>query len=149
MKRVLLIINIVVIGFLGFVIYQQHQLIKEYRATGYITFSQLNQPVERILTYHENKDYIEDTNQKVLNTLVDNFRDIHNNSNWSLALEPQIEEKYYSTFNTARAFYSSAIQSYLDAKTEDERQQAYNSLNSQYKIYSDFAERAYKELGVE
>ena len=60
MKRVLLIINIVVIGFLGFVIYQQHQLIKDYRARGYAYLSQLNLPVERILTYHENKEYTED-----------------------------------------------------------------------------------------
>ena len=149
MKRVLLIINFVVIGILGFIIYQQHQLINDYRATGYAYLSQLNLPVERILTYHENKEYIEDTNQKLLNTLFEYYGDIFNNGGWSLLLEPDIKEKYNTKYQDTRVSYSLAMQKYIDAKTEDERQQAYDAIKSHYENYSKFLEKAYKELGVE
>ena len=149
MKRGLFIINIVIIAFLVVVMYQQHQLIKDYRGTVYGDLTQINMPVERILTYHENKDYTEDTNQKLLNTLFEYYGDIFNNGGWGFLLESDIKEKYHTKYQDTRVSYSLAIQNYIDAQTEDERQQAYHTIKSQYENYSEFLEKARKDLGVE
>ena len=149
MKRVLLIINIVVIGLLGFVIYQQHQLIKEYRATGYNDLTQLNLPVEKFLNYHENNEYNVDTNQMLLTTLFQYYGDIFNHGGWGLSLESDIKEKYYTKYLDTRVSYSLAIQKYIDAKTADERQQAYEQIKSLYENFNEFLEIARKDLGVE
>ena len=149
MKRVLLIINIVIIAFLLFVIYEQHQLLNKYRGTVYSSLSQLNLPVERILSYHENKDYTEDTNQRLLITLDQYYGDIFNNGGWGFLLESDMKEKYYNKYLDTRVSYSLAIQKYIEANTEDERQQAYNTIKSKYENYSEFLEKARKELDLE
>ena len=66
-----------------------------------------------------------------------------------ILLESDIKEKYHTKYQDTRVSYSLAIQKYIDAKTEDERQQAYDAIKSQYENYSKFLETAHKKLGVE
>lgn len=148
-KKVLLILNIVIVASLVFVIYQQHQLLDEYRGTISGNLSQLNLPVERILAYHENKEYTEDTDQKLLNTLFDYYGDIFNNSGWAFLIESDLEEKYFMKYQYTRVQYSYEIQKYIKAKTEEERQNAYDAIKTRYENYREFVEKSRKELGVE
>ena len=77
------------------------------------------------------------------------YGDIFNNGGWGFLLESDIKEKYHTKYQDTRVSYSLAIQNYIDAQTEDERQQAYHTIKSQYENYSEFLVKAYKELGVE
>lgn len=59
-----------------FTIYQQNQLIKDYRGLLYFEMSRINVPVERILAFHEEADrYNEEERMEKLEHLDETFGD--------------------------------------------------------------------------
>ena len=145
-KKLLITINFLVIAFLVFIIYQQHQKINDYRSMLYSDLTVLNIPIDRILKYHENMQYVDDENQTLLNSLIENYENIFNHTGGGLQYEPSIRDKYFNYYNETKLTYTHEIIEYKDAKTEVERDEAYDAIKSSFRNYSEFLYGARKEL---
>ncbi len=129
------------------VIYQQHQLIRDYRGLLYSEMEILNIPVERILEFHqEAASYDEKERNEKLEQLEESFADFFNFTGASLQLEPEIRAKYYVTYNDSKLAFARIIERYIDATTAEEREQAYQDLKEQYGQYQSFLKVSEEEL---
>lgn len=141
MKKVWLLITSLIVIVMIFVMYQQHQLINDYRSLLYSEMEKLNVPIERILAFHqEGENLVEKERTEKLERLDESFADFFNHTGTGLQLEPEISEKYYIIYNDTKLAYSHLIESYVAASTIEEREQAYQNLQEQYNQYNEFLE---------
>lgn len=143
-----ILISLVVIGLL-IVIYQQHQLVREYRSLIYADMTQLNVPIFEILEFHEStEDYDGEEIRAHLSQLNARFADFFNYSGGALHVESGIEEEYFDTYNDTKLAYNSIIQRYIDSSTPEEREQVIEELKESYGQYKEFLETAKEELDM-
>lgn len=147
MKKILLLIISLIAIIMIIIMYQQHQLINDYRNLLYSEMSKLNVPIERILDFHqEAENYDEKERTDKLERLEETFADFFNYTGTGLQLEPKIREKYFITYNDAKLAYSRFIENYIAASTREERDIAYKNLKDQYDQYNDFLKKSKEEL---
>lgn len=149
LKRVLFILNLLVLICLVVVIYQQHQDNRVYRSLLHGDLAVINVPIERILTYHEQGEYEDDEDQAVLTSLEENYADIFNHTGGGLQYEPDIREKYFTYYNETKIAYTHLIAEYKKVKSSDDRDNAYAKIKSTFDNYKVFLNKAEKELGVQ
>ena len=147
MKRIWLILISVVIVVMITSLYQQNQLITDYRSLLYSEMEVLNVPIERILAFQqEAESYNETERNNKLNQLNESYADFFNYTGGGLQLEPAIREEYYLTYNDTKLAYYQIIERYLEATTAEERERAYEDLKKKYEEYQQFLQTAKKEL---
>lgn len=145
-KRWLIPISLILL-FMIFTIYQQNQLIKDYRGLLYFEMSRINVPVERILAFHEEADrYDEEERTEKLERLDETFGDFFNFTGIGLQLEPQIRAEYFVPYNDAVLAYSHLIKNYIAASTTQDREQAYINLKRRYEQYNEFLKISEEKL---
>lgn len=145
-KNWLLIIGIIAIIMI-IVMYQQNQLINDYRSLLYSEMRKLNVPIERVLDFHqEAENYDEKERTEKLERLEETFADFFNYTGTGLQLEPKIREKYFITYNDAKLAYSRIIENYIAASTTEERDVVYKNLKDQYDQYNEFLKKSEEEL---
>ena len=147
MKKIwLILISLIAIVMITFM-YQQNQLINDYRSLLYSEMEILNQPIERILAFHEEvESYDEKERNDKLIHLDETFADFFNFTGTGLQLEPAMREKYYITYNDTKLSYFQIIKRYMEATTAEERERAYQDLKEEYDEYQQFLKIAEKEL---
>lgn len=147
MKRIWLILISVVIVVMITSLYQQNQLITDYRSLLYSEMEVLNVPIERILAFQqEAESYNETERNNKLNQLNESYADFFNYTGGGLQLEPAIREEYYLTYNDTKLSYFQIIKRYMEATTAEERERAYQDLKEEYDEYQQFLKIAEKEL---
>lgn len=147
MKKIwLLIISFIAITII-IVIYQQHQLIKDYRGLLYSEMEKINVPIERILKFHqEAENYDEKERAEKLERIDETFADFSIYTGDGLQIEPKIREKYYLTYHEAKLAYFHYIKNYIAASTTQERDTVYKNLKDRYDQYSEFLKKSEEEL---
>lgn len=128
-------------------LYQQHQLIKDYRELLYGQLYILQKPIEGILEFQETAEQYDDEQRaQLFEPLVNAYSDIFNFTGGGLQLEPRMRDQYFSEYNDTKIKYTHSIQAYEDAATSEEREQAHTRLLEQYEVYEEFLRKAEKEL---
>ena len=147
MKKIwLILISVVIVVMINFM-YQQNQLVTDYRSLLYGEMEVLNVPIERILAFQqEAESYNETERNNKLNQLNESYADFFNYTGSGLQLEPAIREKYYLTYSDTKLAYYQIIERYLEATTAEERERAYEDLKKKYEEYQQFLQTAKKEL---
>ena len=147
MKKIwLILISVIAIVMITFM-YQQNQLINDYRSLLYSEMETLNVPIERILAFHkEAESYDEKERNDKLNQLYETYADFFNHTGGGLQLEPVMREKYYITYNDTKLSYFQIIKSYMESTTAEERELAYQDLKETYEKYQQFLKTSKKEL---
>ena len=127
--------------------YQQNQLINNYRSLLYAQMEFVNVPIERILAFHEEAESYDETERNnKLNQLHQTYADFFNYTGAGLQLEPVMRERYYLTYNETKLSYDQIIKRYMEATTAEERERAYQDLKEKYEKYQQFLQAANEEL---
>ncbi|MGE7983366.1 hypothetical protein [Solibacillus sp. NPDC093137] len=147
MKKIWLIPISLIIMFMMFTIYQQNQLIKDYRSLLYFEMSRINVPVERILAFHQEADsYDDEERTEKLERLDETFADFFNFTGSGLQLEPQISAEYFVPYNDAKIAYFHLVKNYIAASTTEDREQAYINLKKRHDQYNEFLKTSEEKL---
>lgn len=147
MKKILMLFISLIAVIMVIVMYQQHQLINDYRSLLYSEMRKINVPIERILDFHQEvENYDEKERTEKLERLEENFADFFNYTGTGLQLEPKISEKYFITYNEAKLAYSHIIENYTAATTIEKREEAYKNLKEHYDRYNKFLKKSKEEL---
>lgn len=129
------------------VMYQQHQLINDYRSLLYSEMSKINIPIERILEFHqEAENYDEKERAEKLERIDETFADFSIYTGDGLQIEPKIREKYYLTYHEAKLAYFHYIKNYIAVSTTQERDVIYKNLKDRYDQYNEFLKKSEEEL---
>ncbi|MEK3763391.1 hypothetical protein [Solibacillus sp. FSL K6-4121] len=147
MKKIwLIIVSFIAISMI-IIIYQQHQLIKDYRSLLHSEMEKLNVPIERILEFHqEAENYNEKERAEKLERLNETFADFSNYTGSGLQLESWIGDRYFITYNDTKLAYFYFIKNYMAAPTTEERDVIYKNLKERYDQYREFLKVAEEEL---
>lgn len=148
MKKIWLIpIAIITIGLLT-IIYQQHQLLKDYRSIVYYEMNHINIAIERLFELHKKIGIISDTDREnELENIQLAFSDFSSYSAGGIHLYPQVGERYYAIYNHTRITYALNLNVYVEATTHEEREIAYENLKGEYERYVKFLEEVEQKYG--
>ncbi|MEO4054283.1 hypothetical protein [Solibacillus sp. CAU 1738] len=147
MKKFNIVGILLVVMVIGAVFYQQHKLIKDYRALLYDQLYIIQMPIERILIFQETAEqYTHEHRAQLIKQLYDAFADVANHTGGGLQLEPHIKESYFMDYMDTKNKYVQSVNAYIEARTPEEREEAHKHLKKQYEYYQKFLIKAETEL---
>ena len=139
MKKIYIGILLLGLMIIGPILYQQHQLIKDYRSILYGQLSIIQKPIEQVLEFQKvAEQYDDEKRTQLFEQLSNAFADVFNFTGGGLQMEPRIRELYFYEYNETKIEYTISIQAYKDAATPEEREKAYILLQKQYEAYEEF-----------
>ncbi|WP_332646550.1 hypothetical protein [Lysinibacillus sp. 54212] len=147
MKKLYIAGLLLIVLVAGTAFYQQHQLIKSYRGLLYGQLFIIQKPIERILIFQETAEqYTQEQREQLIEPLYDAFADVSNHTGGGLQMEQHIRDRYFMDYLDTKTKYAQSVNSYINAVTEEEREEAHSRLKEAYEAYENFLKKAEKEL---